>query len=329
MGNKKNPEGGKDMNIIAIRASQDIRDMAAILATFPEPGRWTQEQKAQAVQFAALLETAQNMIAAKNLAGIDWQSEKAVFLANAGRTNSDHTRTGYAAALSRLDAWAARQAVNPLELSPAQADDFIYSLRGRAAASVRLDASAASSFYTWLERRHAGIKNPFRGTKARPAEKAARETAIPEAGEVETILRELPADLSAAASVMACRGLRAGALPTLSIAGGKYTGRSKGKDIKGTLPTVALERIKAAALPLRSPFAGILPNTLEKRIARAIEKLFKAGKVKAAYSCHDLRHFYAVSEYRKDKDIHRLCGLLGHASIAVTETYLKSINVKL
>jgi site-specific recombinase XerD len=326
MGNKKNPEGENDMTAIVAHAGQEIRDLAATLAAFPAPDKWTQDQKAQAVQFAALLETAQNMITVKNLAGIDWQAEKAVFLDNAGRTGSPHTRKGYSAALSRLDAWAARQAVNPLELTPAQADDFIYSLRGRAAASVRLDASAASSFYTWLERRHAGVKNPFRGTKARPAEKAVRATAIPEAGEVETILRELPADLAAAASVMAYRGLRAGALPTLSIAGGKYTGRSKGKDIKGTMPAAALERIKAAALPLRSPFAGILPNTLEKRIARATEKLFKAGKVKAAYSCHDLRHFYAITEYRKDNDLYRVQKLLGHASIAITARYLKGLG---
>jgi integrase len=128
---------------------------------------------------------------------------------------------------------------------------------------------------------------------------------------------------------MAYRGLRAGALPTLSIAAGKFTGHSKGKDISGTLPAAACKAITSAALPLRSPFAGILPNTLEHRIARAFAKLHRTGKVKAAYSCHDLRHFYAVSEYRKDKDIHRLCGLLGHASIAVTETYLKSINVEL
>jgi integrase len=125
---------------------------------------------------------------------------------------------------------------------------------------------------------------------------------------------------------MAYRGLRAGALPTLSITGGKFTGHSKGKDIAGQMPTAALKAIKAATLPLRSPFAGILANTLEKRIARAINKLYISGKVKASYSCHDLRHFYAVTEYRRNKDIHALKNLLGHASIQVTESYLHSIG---
>ena len=314
------------MNAIAARAGDDIKEMAEILAAFPAPEKWTREQKAQAVQFAALLDTAQKMIKAKTMAGVDWQKEKAAFLDNAGRTRSAHTRTAYRAALDRLEAWAERQKTSILELTPAQADDFIYSLRDRAAASIRLDVSAASSFFTWLERRHAEIKNPFRGTKARPPKKAVRKIVIPTAGEVEAMIRELPPDLAAAVSVMAYRGLRVGTLLTLSIAVDRFTGHSKGKDISGKLPALALDAIKAASLPHRGPFAGERANTLDKRIARAIEKLRKAGKVQAGYSAHDFRHFFAVQEYRKDHDIHRVKGLLHHTSISVTENYLRSLG---
>jgi len=320
-------KGETDMNALATRAGQDIREMAAILAAYPTPDKWTLEMKTQAVNFAALLDTAQKMIAQAAITGIDYQVEKETFLNNVGRTGSAYTRTGYAAALGRLDAWAARQKINVLEMTPTQADDFIYSLRGeRGAASIRLDISAASSLFTWLERRHTGIKNPFRGTKARPAKKAVKKPVIPSAKEVETMLQELPAYEAAAVAVMAHRGLRAGALPELSLSGGKFTTRSKGKDTSGDMPTEAHEKIKAATLPLRGPFAGECANTLEKRIARAIVKLNKAGKVQAAYSCHDFRHFYAVTEYRKDKDIHRVSKLLGHASIQVTETYLQGLG---
>jgi site-specific recombinase XerD len=327
-----------DMIAIVARAGQEIRDLAATLAAFPSPEKWTQEQKAQAVQFAALLETAQKMIAVKGIAGIDWQSEKETFLSNAGRTNSVHTRTGYRAALSRLDVWAATRAINPLEMTPAQADDFIYAQKatGAAPATVRLTTAAASSFYSFLHRRHTAVENPFRGTKARPAKKAVRETAIPDAKEVTAIIAALPPMEAAAAAVMAYRGLRAGALPALSIAGRKFTGYSKGKDIDGELPQAALKAIQAAGLPFRSPFsapegykAANWTNTLEKRIVKVTKELHQAGKIKAAYSCHDLRHFYAATEYRKTHDIHRLCKLLDHASIQVTETYLKSIKVEL
>jgi site-specific recombinase XerC len=327
MGNRKKPGEEKDLNAIVTRAGNDIKEMAEILAAFPAPEKWTQKQKAQAVQFAALLDTAQKLIKAKTVAGIDWQKEKETFLCNAGRTKSAHTRTAYQAALDRLEAWAERQKTSLLELTPAQADDFIYALRGeRAAASIRLDISGASSFFTWLERRHEGIKNPFRGTKARPPKKTARKIVIPAAEEVEIMIRELPPDLAAAVSIMAYRGLRVGTLPTLSIIGDRFSGHSKGKDLSGKLPAPALDAIKAASLPLRGPFAGKIANTFEKRLAWAIEKLHKAGKIQAGYSAHDFRHFFAVQEYRKDRDIHRVKELLHHASISVTENYLRSLG---
>ena len=316
------------MNELAtLTKNQEIKEMAIALAAFPAPDKWSQAQRKQAVQFAALLDTAQKMIVSANLIGIDYNTEKQKFLKNAGRTQSVHTRIAYASALKRLDAWTCRQKISPLEMTPAKADDFIYSLKGeRASASIRLDVSAVSSFFTWLERRHDGIKNPFRGTKERPAKKTVRNIEIPSAEEVETIISELPADLSAAVSVMANRGLRAGILSTLSITGNRFSGYSKGKDVSGALPVAVLEKIKTAKLPLRRPFAGVLPNTLEKRIARAIGKLHKAGKVQAGYSAHDFRHFFAVTEYLKDRDIHRVSKLLGHASILVTENYLKGLG---
>jgi len=327
MGTKKKAREEKDLNALVTRTENDIKEMALILSAFPTPDKWTQKQKNQAVQFAALLDTAQKMISIKSLAEINFKAEKKKFLNNAGRTQSTHTKIAYSAALDRLDAWADRHKINILELSPAQADEFIYSLRGeRAAASIRLDIAAASSFFTWLERRYAEIKNPFRGTKARPVRKAVKKIVIPSENEVEIIVKELPKDLAAAVSILAYRGLRAGILPTLSVSGEKFSGHTKGRDVSGKLPTIALEAIKAASLPLRGPFAGELANTLEKRMARAIGKLYSTGKLQAEYSAHDFRHYFAIQEYRKDHDIHRVKELLHHASISVTESYLRSLE---
>ena len=255
---------GEIMNTLATRTGDNIKEMAAILASYPAPDKWTQKQKTQAVQFAALLDTAQKVITTANLIGIDYSIEKRTFLENAGKTQSTHTRTAYRTALGRLEAWAERQKFNLLEITAAQADDFIYSLRGRAAASIRLDIAATSSFFTWLERRHTGLKNPFRGTKARPARKAVKKIVIPTFEEVETMIRELPPTLAAAVSIMAFRGLRAGILPNLSIAGNKFFGHSKGHDISGIFSDKILKMITVAFLPLRGPFAGEIVNTLEK-----------------------------------------------------------------
>jgi site-specific recombinase XerD len=325
-----------DMAELAIKTGNDIKELAAALASFPAPDKWTVSQKTQAVQFAALLNAAQNMITVKNIMSIDYETEKRVFLDNAGHSKSVHTRLGYAKAIERLELWAVRHNIDLLRLSPMQADDFIYSLKAGelhkdgktpAPSSIRRDTAAASSFYTFFHRRHAAVTNPFRGTKARPPQKTVKETVIPKTvKEIKLIIAALPPMEAAAVSIMAYRGLRAGALPTLSITGTAFKAHSKGKDIQGTLSPDILKALETAGLDAKKPFEGITPNTLEHKIARAIKKLHKAGKIKALYSCHDFRHFYAVTEYRKNKDIHRLSKLMGHASIQVTETYLKGLG---
>jgi site-specific recombinase XerD len=321
----------KDMNAIAVRTGQGIKDMASILAAYPAPDKWTAEQKTQAVNFAALLDTAQKMIGAANLAGIDWQAEKAVFLDNAGKENSAHTRRGYDNALGKLETWAAPLGVNLLELSPAQADDFIYSLgkSGAAPATVRHATAASSSFYSFLHRRHPAIDNPFRGSKARPKEKPIRPLAIPTAAEVKIIIREIPPAWAAAVSLMYSLGLRCGGLPGLSVKGDRWNTHSKGKDIAGNIAPDTIERIKAAGLPLREPFKGRTTNSIEIMISYHIKKLFKSGKVKAPFSCHDFRHAAAVREYQKTRDVYHVKEFLFHSSVTVTERYLRSLNIEL
>jgi site-specific recombinase XerD len=276
------------------------------------------------------------MSAAVNLVGIDYEREKAAFLDNAGQ--SDHTRRGYRNAVARLEAWAARHNVKLFELAPMQADDFIYSLRNEknektgkenSSATIRLTVAAVSSFYTFLHRRHAAIENPFRGSKARPKEKAVREFAVPSKAEIKTILKELPPMEAAAVSIMAGLGLRAGALPTLEKKGERYKATSKGKEFYADLAPDMVRRINAAGLPARAPFAGKTANAIELAVAYHVKKLYQAGNIAAAYSCHDFRHFAAVREYEKDRDIHRVMKFLNHSSISITERYLKSIGVNL
>ena len=271
---------------------------------------------------------------AVDLAGVDWQRERETFL---GDTKSPHTRRAYAAALGRLEAWASREGMDPLNLSAANADSFIRALKaeGRAAASIRRDVAAVSAFYTWLERYHASIKNPVRGTRIRPPNENKKETVIPSAKDYKIIAANVPLIERAIVVTLALRGLRAGALPTLELKAGKYRGKSKGKTLTEgqaagiTLPAAVLDAIKAAGLDVKKPFAWITANAIERRINYHIGKLYKTGKIGAAYSCHDFRHFYAVQEYKKDRDIVRVSRLLNHAGIQITQNYLRGLGVSL
>jgi integrase len=134
---------------------------------------------------------------------------------------------------------------------------------------------------------------------------------------------------------LALRGLRAGALPTLTRSAGRYYGTSKGKKLtegatEGViLPQEALDAIEKAGLDIKKPFAPYKTDALEKRVTYRTGKLFREGKIKAAYSCHDFRHFFAVREYQKDKDIFRVSKLLNHADVSITQKYLRGLKVSL
>ena len=80
-------------------------------------------------------------------------------------------------------------------------------------------------------------------------------------------------------------------------------------------------------MPLRGPFAEYKVVKVKDAFRYLVAGLLKAGKLKASYSVHDLRHAYAVRLYRQGKDIYTVKQALGHASVVVTERYLRSIGL--
>ncbi len=315
-------------NTIAKREndSADIRQLVRqIVRESPQLADLSKEQLEVLARAVVVDNMKEDLARRVELAKIDYQAERATFLKNAGRTRSPHTERAYRAALDKLEAWAATKGLAVLEMGFKDADDYAYSLsaEGRAAASVNRDIAVASAFFSWIERRHDSIRNPFRGTKARPKPEAKRDFAVPPEAGLSAILAQLHGPIRAAAVVMATRGLRVGALPGLSIRDGRFITTSKGKKISGDLPPEALKALKGLGA---KPFADMTETRIADQFRYAVEKLFKAGELKAVYSVHDLRHYYAIQQYRADKDIYRLKGLLGHASIGVTERYLRSIG---
>ena len=54
-----------------------------------------------------------------------------------------------------------------------------------------------------------------------------------------------------------------------------------------------------------------------------------AGRLDARYSVHDLRHAFAVRFYAgSGHDLYATKQALGHASVAVTERYLRSLDAE-
>jgi integrase len=111
--------------------------------------------------------------------------------------------------------------------------------------------------------------------------------------------------------------------------GSNYKTISKGKAISGEFPIEVICNIKSSMLNSNSPFMGFSTNALKLRIYRATKRLKDKGLIRDAYSAHDFRHYFAVSQYKQDRDIFKLSKLLDHSSIATTQNYLRAINLEI
>ena len=306
-----------------------VENMALMIANqSPELKDLNQEQLEQIARIVITQNLTNELNNKSKIANIDIKKEKTMFLMQSSRTGSEYTQSSYFKAIKELERYTNKNGLNILLLTPGQADDFIYSLSG-SPNTKGLIIAGVSSFYSYLERRYSVIKNPIRGTKARPVKKPVRELEVPSEMELRTILNELPELEKMAVYIMAYRGLRIGALQNIKIWGNKYQSVSKGKSIYGEFPVEVILNIKAYEHFNKSPFQGFSTNALKLRIYRQTQKLHKEGKIMAAYSAHDFRHYFAVSEYENNKDIYKLSKLLDHTNISITEGYLKSLKVNI
>jgi integrase len=264
------------------------------------------------------------------------------------------TKRNYRLALDQWFDFCKRMDINPLLADGGHVDDFLQELkRDYAPATVRLKMAACSAFYTELDRlyhRRFNTHNPFKGAKL--PKKGPGKTDIPDSSEIAGIIKSVEKltkekntgyqasrrinsarRLLFSVSFMSAYGLRSDSLQSITFddKAGKIRYRSKGKDYErsyiekltsydGTRKAKALiERQRLAqeyrlANPDIEPLSG---NTL-----------YMALKKITSRSPHDFRHEFAVSLYKSTTDIVLTSRVLGHASIQVTENYLKSVGIE-
>lgn len=271
----------------------------------------------------------------------DFEHEAGDFLKHC-ELRSRHTAKAYRYAINDFSAWTSSKGIEtPLAITPEIADAYIYDLQtqGKAAATVRQHIGGLSAFFSNMERKsNFVIKNCFRGTRALPKKKATKkiENEIPTENlklfrkDIATIINnESCREFQVMIMLMAYRGLRAGSFQSMTFHGNKFFTTSKGKDISGELPESCIEAIERAGVKKSEPFSDWNTARVSSMFQYHISKLYRAGKIAYRYSCHDLRHFFALTEYTRNKDIYALKNLLNHTSIAVTEIYLQGLGVDL
>lgn len=241
--------------------------------------------------------------------------------------DSLYTKKSYLDSLNRFENFCTKKNKDYISMTPALADEWILTERqgNRSPASIRKDVAAVSSFYTFLERQY-NIKNIFRGTKARPKNKSKKELVIPDTTDFETIINNVPGELSIIVQLMAKLGLRAGAFEHLSLYGKTITTITKNKEFKLSISDEIIKLFDENNLSRKQPFSKWKDYKIENLLRYYTEKLYKQGQIKAVYSAHDFRHFFAVNEYTENKDIFRLSKLLNHSSIQTTQLYLRTLN---
>jgi integrase len=124
--------------------------------------------------------------------------------------------------------------------------------------------------------------------------------------------------------VLAETGVRIGDAVTLRREGeGRVSFTVKGG--RSRTMTISAELDKAVPAG-RRPFQGMRAPTITMALHKITVKLWKAGKLRHAYTPHDFRHMKAVELYRSGRDVLAVQKALGHASLSATQTYLAGIG---
>lgn len=262
---------------------------------------------------------------------IDYETEKENFFKQCSKTKSNHTKRQYKNGLNKLEEYCKMNNKNILFIKAREADDFITEVNSSELSnlSIRALVSSCSSFFSFLERRYPFMKNPFRGTKTRPPVKNKKRLEVPTKKEIELIIKDIADPLIKVAIIfiMEC-GVRVGALPKLEIRNNKYYSYSKGKEISWKVTDKVIKLLKQNNISFNCPFKNKSSEVIRNIFYRSSKRLYNQGKIKAAYSIHDIRHYFAVTLYKQTKDIELIRQALNHSSIAITGIYLKSLEVE-
>lgn len=310
------------------------------------------------LQAVAVDEIKEDVKKVKLIYSYDYQELKLHFLE---LFSSRETKKAYNAALKKLEAFiyppfmSASDEKNGkdinrilsykmLSLSPYQSDLYIENLKKNySSLTVIRDAGALSSFYSYFERiTQNKIINPIRGTRARPKKKAECKGRFFASGivtlenlkDVEndfiTVLENVSKKnikLKACILIMIYRGLRAGSFENLKTDFYSFITFSKGKKIEGIFSADLTQKLIELTDGKKIDFSSVKAERLESLFKYYTSRLYNAGKINYKYSCHDMRHYYALINYYETKDIYRVSKLLFHTSVNVTENYLKGLNV--
>jgi site-specific recombinase XerD len=284
-------------------------------------------------------------------AAFDRDSAVADFLMDGEK--AERTKETYRRMLEVLFRYLDMQGLPLLGIGRADVNRYVRRLKGRnlAVNSVRLAVAASAAFWRYLEVTEVVQTNPWAGLalprrEYKKAIRAEGEKTIPVMNieEGKAIIEELRSRASRRAvknigerrardsarrllpAIMVLKetGVRIGDAMTLRREGeGRVSFSVKG----GRSRSMSISNELEKAIPAgRKPFQGLRAPTVTMALHKVTLTMWKAGKLRHAYTPHDFRHMKAVELYRSTKDVLAVQRALGHASLSATQTYLAGIG---
>jgi site-specific recombinase XerD len=266
-------------------------------------------------------------------ANIDVAVELERFISQCSRTNSLSTQFSYRISIKRFQDYLAIAGKDILHAKTIDANGYVAYLNGDglSANSIRAAVAGIRCFYTYLSRHYDCMKNIFTGVKL-PKKVNSKLTVIPDAIELGAIIeyvRERNPKLACIVELMSRKGFRCGAFEQMTVyRSGRFSTVTKGKQFTGKFDEYEMRLIRDnfGSTTGDSVFAEMTAVKIKNYFRRFTACMRDAGLIRETYSAHDLRHYFATTEYSKNKDIYALSHKLNHGGIAVTGAYLTTLK---
>ena len=302
------------------------------------------EQLKSVAEYVLFQKYAEEMSRNADLLDYDYEKLKETYLGD--HVNVVNTRLAYANALGYFEEYlSAKKISSPFAMSFEQADGFAFFLQGKGLSngSIRQFIAAVSSFFSYVSRISDGkIRNVFLGCFAKPKKKRSRSGKFYDKGVNERILENVAEDFEAVYSslknkelraivrIMIDSGLRVGAFTSyFSFHGNEFKTISKGKETKGILSDDSLRDLQVAGVDHEHSFRNWNADKIKNIFKYYTKKMYAQGLIRFEYSCHDIRHAFAIRNYLATRDIYAVSKLLNHSNVVITEEYLRGLNIVL
>jgi site-specific recombinase XerD len=275
---------------------------------------------------------------AVKLSDIDIDFELKTFFENCSRSNSEHTKSLYKKNINEFCNFYGR---NIVSANHHVAQQYLTSLKNKqySARTIRVKIASVSSFFTFLSHRYDFINNIFFNLNL-PDKIDVNEMCVPEKSDIDILIKSMKKneqyERALLIEIMRDYGLRSGAFENMRInKSGQFVTITKGREYKRTFNERTLNKIiKIMNVELTSRgafiFSHIKASTIQRYIVELTKKLYAENKISCAFSCHDLRHYFAINFIEKHKNdsqaILKLKSILHHSSLDMTYNYLRTLN---